>query len=88
MGFHRRDDSTDNSPLGPLRLCEIAVQDLVTTVTYKGADCVKLLFQYIPAYWPCLVLFKLAFFLNMVDRQVRACIDGSCAIPDALPRKD
>ncbi|MEQ1828765.1 MAG: hypothetical protein ABL921_22570 [Pirellula sp.] len=78
--LNRLEDSTEESPLGPLKPFEIAVQDLATAITYKGADAVKLIFKNIPAYWPCLVLFHFSFFRNIVERQVRGCDDSSCTI--------
>ncbi len=85
--LNRFEDSTEVSPLGPLRLGEIAVEDLASEVTYKGVACVRLLCKQIPAYWPCLLLLHVPAFRGYVEREVSGCIDGSCEIP-AAPERD
>ena len=85
--LNRLEDSTEDSPLGPLAPGEIAVQHLPTSTTFKGAESVKLLCKNIPAYWPCLPLFYLTMFRAFVDREVQGCNDGSCSIRPSLELK-
>ena len=79
--LHRFEDSTDVSPLGPLKIGEIAVQDLASGVTLKGAACFRLLCKNIPAYWPMLPLLHFPPFRRYVEREVGGCDSGSCNLP-------
>ncbi len=79
--LRRFEDSTATSPLGPLRMGQIVVQDLHTGGTFAGAEGFALLCRQIPAYWPVLPLLRIAFFRRYVDRETGGCVDGSCALP-------
>ena len=47
----RIEDVAAEPPTGPLRLGEIAVQDLSTGAIVRGADAVALLCRHLPVYW-------------------------------------
>lgn len=79
--LNRFEDSTDVPPTGPLRIGEIAVQDLASGATLKGVECFKLLCKHIPAYWLNLLLLYLPPFRRYVEREVSGCVDGSCELP-------
>lgn len=61
------EDSTEESPTGPLSLGEIAVHDLSTGVTLKGIECFRLLCRNIPAYWLFLPLTYLPFVRRRIE---------------------
>jgi len=69
----RFEDSTEISPAGPLRMGEIAVQDLASGATLKGVECFRLLCRHIPAYWPMLLLLHLPAVRRRVEREVGGC---------------
>ena len=79
--LHRFEDSTEVSPLGPLRLGQIVVQDLRNGVAHGGAEGFALLCRQIPAYWPLLPLLWVRPFRRYVERETGGCEDGSCALP-------
>lgn len=78
--LNRFEDSTGTSPLGALRIGEIAVQDLRTGETLKGAECFRLVCHHIPLYWLMLPLFYLPSFRAYIEREVSGCNDHSCHI--------
>jgi hypothetical protein len=67
--LRRLEVTTDMPPTGPLRMGEIAVQDLRTGALMKGADCFELLFRHIPAYWPLLPLLHIPFVREHAQRE-------------------
>jgi hypothetical protein len=73
--------STDVPPTGPLRLGEIAVEDVRTGETIRGVDAVRTIARNIPAYLPLLPLLRVPPIARWVDREVRGCSDGSCSVP-------
>ena len=79
----RFEDSTEVPATGPLQLGEIAVKNLATGETWRGAECLRLLCRNIPAYWPVLLLLPLPAFRRAVEREIGGCDDGSCALPQA-----
>lgn len=83
--FNRVEASTDTPVTGPLVPGEIAVLDHRTGETLQGVEAVRLIYRQIPAYWPLLPLLRVPAVARRVDREVRGCADGSCAVP-ALQR--
>jgi hypothetical protein len=81
--FNRIEPSTDTPATGPLVPGEIAVLDHRTGQTLQGVDAVRLIFRQVPAYWPLLPLLSVPAFARWIDREVRGCADGSCAVPAA-----
>lgn len=77
----RLEDSTEESPTGPLSLGEIAVQDLSTGVVLKGIDCFRLLCRNIPAYWPVLPITYLPFVRRRIESDIEGCSAGACNTP-------
>jgi hypothetical protein len=75
--------STDTPATGPLVPGEIAVLDHRTGRTLQGVDAVRLVFRQIPAYWPLLPVLYVPPIARRIDREVRGCADGSCAVPAA-----
>ena len=84
----RLEDSTEIPPTGPLRLGEIAVQDLTTGRLLKGVECFKLLCRHIPAYRLNLLLLYLPPFRRFVEREVGGCADNSCEAPTPQQRSE
>lgn len=82
----RFEDSTEESPTGPLSLGEIAVQDLSTGVALKGIDCFRLLCRNIPAYWLVLPLTYLPFVRRRIERDIGGCSAGACNVREASRR--
>lgn len=76
--LNRFEDTTEIPSTGPLKIGEIAVQDLVSGQTLKGVDCFRLLCRQIPAYWPLLLLFPLPAFRRYIDREVGGCSRAAC----------
>ena len=81
--LNRVEDTTAVPATGPLRMGEIAVQDLVSGEILKGADCFRLICKNIPAYWPVLLLFPLPAFRRSIDRELSGCDGDACVLPDA-----
>jgi hypothetical protein len=79
--FGRVEVRTDDPPTGPLKLGEITVHDHRTGEWFVGVAAVRRLFREIPAYWPLRPLLWLPPVARKVDRDVRGCADGSCAVP-------
>lgn len=79
----RFEDSTEESPTGPLSLGEIAVQDLSTGVTLKGIDCFRLLCRNLPAYWPVLPFTYLPFVRRRIESDIGGCSAGACNVPSS-----
>ena len=71
----RLEDTTAIPPTGPLRLGEIAVQELASGQTLKGIECFRLLCRHIPAYRLSLPLLRISPFHRYVERQVSGCSD-------------
>jgi hypothetical protein len=80
--FNRFEDTTEVPPTGPLKIGEIAVQDLRSGETLKGVECFKLLSKHIPAYWPNLLLLYLPPFHRYVEREVGGCDGDACESSD------
>lgn len=77
----RFEDSTDQPPTGPLRLGEIAVQDLSSGATLKGIEAFRLLCRHMPAYSALLPLTYLAPVRKRIERGIGGCADA-CDVPD------
>jgi hypothetical protein len=73
--------STAIPPTGPLQPGEIAVRDDRSGETYQGVLAARLIVGSIPAYLPLLPLLYLPPVARMVERSVRPCEDGNCAVP-------
>lgn len=78
--LHRFEDSTRISPLGPLRMGQIVVQDLRRGMTLRGAEGFALLCRQIPAYWPLLPLLRIPAFRRYIERETNGCDNASCAL--------
>lgn len=82
----RLEISTETAPSGPLQPGEIEVEDLRSGETCKGVEAVRRIARQIPAYILFRPLLRVPFIARRVDRSVRGCVDGSCAIrPGELP---
>ena len=79
--LRRFEDSTGISPLGPMRMGQIVVQDLRRGVTLRGAEGFALLCRQIPAYWPLLPLLRVPALRRFIERETGGCGDGGCALP-------
>jgi hypothetical protein len=79
--LHRVDTSTATPPTGPLRMGEIAVEDLATGRIVKGAAAVEQVCRNIPAYAPGLLLLLLPPFRSYVERSVSGCESDACRVP-------
>ncbi len=79
--FHCVECSTATPRSGPLAMGEIAVEKLDTGEIIKGVEAVRCISRQIPAYLPFLPLLRIPAIARMVDRDVRGCGDGSCAVP-------
>ncbi|HET6572081.1 MAG TPA: hypothetical protein VFG68_00640 [Fimbriiglobus sp.] len=73
--------STAIPPTGPLQPGEIAVRDDRTGETVQGVRAARRVAGNILAYLPLLPLLYLPPVARWVDRSVRPCEDGSCAVP-------
>ena len=73
-------DSTDAPKTGPLRLGEIAVEDIATGETVKGAEAMRRLCRQIPAYRPLLPLLQLPFVARYIDKQLSSCDGDACHV--------
>lgn len=85
--WHRRldwlgrfEDATGVSPVGPLRLGEVVVQDLRSGATLRGAAGFALLCRQIPAYWPVLPWLRIPPLRRRIEREWRGCGDADCAV--------
>jgi len=78
--LHRFEDSTGTSPVGPLRLSEVAVQDLRHDTTLRGAAGFTLLCRQIPAHWPLLPLLRIPALRRRVEREFHGCADNGCVL--------
>lgn len=76
----RFSDSTAVSPVGPLRLGQVVVQDLRSGATLRGAEGFALLCRQIPLYWPCLPLLRLPWLRHRIERELDGCDDGRCKL--------
>jgi hypothetical protein len=75
--LHRIEDVAAEPPTGPLRLGEIAVQDLATGAIVRGADAVGLLCRHLPAYWWFLPLLHVPSVRAYADRYAAGFVDES-----------
>ena len=78
--LRRFEDSTQPSPLRPMRMGQIVVQDLHSGETFGGAEGFVLLCRQIPAYWPVLPLLRIPAMRRYIERETGGCADGSCAL--------
>ena len=76
--LHRFEDSTDPSPLGPMRMGQIVVQDMRSGATLAGAKGFALLCRQIPAYWPMLPMLRIPAVRRYVERETGGCGDEAC----------
>lgn len=74
----RFEDSTGVSPVGPLRMGEVAVQDLRNGETLRGAAGFTLLCRQIPVYWPLLPFLRIPALCHRVEREFSGCADDNC----------
>jgi hypothetical protein len=77
----RFEDTTEVPATGPVQLGEIAVKDLATGETLRGAECFRLLCRNIPAYWPVLLLLHLPAFRRAIEREIGGCEGDACELP-------
>src|SRR5262249_10534171 len=78
--LNRIETSTDTPPIGPLVPGQIAVLDHRTGETLQGIDAVRAVFPNIPAYIPLLPPLRVPAIAQKIDREVRGCADGTCAV--------
>ena len=64
----RFEDSTGVSPVGPLRMGEVVVQDMRSGETLRAAAGFTLLCRQIPAYWPLLPLLRIPAVSRRIER--------------------
>lgn len=81
--LNRFEDSTAVPVTGPLKPGEIAVKNLATGETLRGAECLRLICRNIPVYWPALPLFSLPAFRRAVEREIGGCDGAACELPQA-----
>ena len=74
----RFEDCTETPPIGPLRMGEIAVQNVATGRTYRGIESFRLLCRHIPAYWLLLPLTYLPAVRRRIESDIGGCSDASC----------
>jgi hypothetical protein len=79
--LNRFEDSTQTPADGPLRVGEIAVQDLRKGVVLRGIACFRLLCKQVPAYWLLLPLTYLPPVRRRIEKDICGCLDGACEIP-------
>jgi len=86
--LHRRFDwlgrvelSADVPPTGPLRMGEIAVENLQTHEVLKGGFALRLLARQIPLYLGLLPLLYLPPVLRAMDARLSGCDGEACALP-------
>jgi len=76
----RFEDATGVSPVGPLRMGEVAVQDLRCGETLRGAAGFALLCRQIPAYWPLLPFLHIPALRRRVEREFNGCDGDNCTL--------
>lgn len=74
--------STDTPKTGPLRLGEIAVEEIATGETFKGVDAVRRICRNIPAYVPLLPFLRIPGIARLADREAGGCEDGACGVAE------
>ena len=79
--LNRVEISTETPAIGPLVPGQIAVLDHKTGETLQGVDAVRAIYRNIPAYIPFFPLLRVPAIARKIDRDVRGCADGSCAVP-------
>lgn len=72
--------STEVPRTGPLQLGQIVVEDLRTGEILEGVAAVRAICREIPAYAIFRPLLLIPAVARAVDRDVRGCSDGRCAI--------
>lgn len=77
--LNRFEDSTGVSPVGPLRLGEVVVQDLRNGATLHGVAGFSLLCRQIPAYWPLLPVLRIPATRRRIEREFSGCADDRCS---------
>lgn len=76
----RLDDSTLESPTGPIKRGEIAVEDIKSGLTLRGIECFRLLCRNIPAYWPMLPITYIPFVRRAIENDIgKECSDAGDA---------
>lgn len=85
--LNRFSDSTDVSPVGAMRIGEIAVQDLRTSITLKGIACFRLLCKHIPAYWLMLPFTYMPPIRKWIENDIGSCADGACEVPQPATKE-
>jgi hypothetical protein len=78
--LNRFEDTTEDPVTGTLRKGEIAVKDLASGETLKGASCLRLLCQNIPLYRPLLLPLHLPAFRRLVEREIGGCDSDVCGV--------
>jgi hypothetical protein len=68
--LNRVDDSTETPRSGPLRLGEVAVEDLSTGRILKGAEGMDLVWRNIPVYAPFRLLLRIPSFRRYLEKNV------------------
>jgi hypothetical protein len=76
--------------LGPLQPGEIAVEDAQTGEMVQGVAAVRRIAAVVPAYLALRPLLWIPPIARKVDRDVRGCADGRCAVvhEDSAARRE
>lgn len=72
--------STAESPVGSLKVGEIAVQCSRSGEVLQGVAAVRKVFRQVPMYWLFLPLLYVPFIARRIDREVRGCEGGACQV--------
>lgn len=82
----RLEASTAIPKTGPLRLGEIAVEELASGNFHRGAAALDLIARQIPLYAPLRLLLRFSSFRHYIDRELSGCGGASCEVPAATRR--
>ncbi len=72
--------SNATPPTGPLRLGQVAVEDLRTGRITKGAAAFEQLCRNIPAYAPGRLLLLFPAFRSSIEQSLNGCHGDACAV--------
>ncbi len=79
--------STDEPKCGPLRLGEIAVEDLRTGTISKGVEAVRQIYWQLPALWPLLPLLRIPQWRGVSTKQFEDVKTEAAAYQARTPSK-
>mgnify|MGYP000947948468 CR=1 FL=1 len=81
LDWRDRVESTSAVPhTGPLRLGEIAIEDLSSGQIFKGHRAFDQLCRNIPLYSPARILLRWQWSRDWLDRSLSGCASGACSI--------